>query len=76
MFQYFRTDSSFSDGEGPAADLVQPGRLYTYSSSEDERIDTQCMLALVMVGKRFPRLGKVGAERTGSSVGRQKILGL
>eukprot|EP00092_Neocalanus_flemingeri_P010551 GFUD01011367.1.p1 GENE.GFUD01011367.1~~GFUD01011367.1.p1 ORF type:complete len:236 (+),score=58.80 GFUD01011367.1:103-810(+) len=31
------TDSSFSDGEGPTADLVQPGRLYTYSSSEDEK---------------------------------------
>lgn len=31
------TDSSFSDGEGPAADLVQPGRLYTYSSDEEER---------------------------------------
>lgn len=31
------TDSSFSDGEGPAADLVQPGRLYTYSSDEEEK---------------------------------------
>ena len=36
-FPYIRTDSSFSDGEGPAADLVQPGRLYTYSSDEEEK---------------------------------------
>ena len=31
-------------------------------SSEDERIDTQSMLGLVVVDKRFPCLGKVGAE--------------
>ena len=30
--------------------------------SEDERVDTARMLGLVVVGERFPRLGKVGAE--------------
>lgn len=47
------TDSSFSDGEGPAADIVQPPRLYTYSSSEEDELREQIPLKQRIRPSRF-----------------------